>query len=74
MKKKKIIISVLCILFLISCDPIDKRLIIINKTNLPLFFTISRFDSIEGGNPFEEYIKVTNKDTLWLDSDNFIKP
>lgn len=70
----KTIIFISFLLLFISCDPVDDRLTIINETNRPLFISISRFDSIESGNPLEDYMKICGQDTLWIDSDDFIKP
>ena len=58
----------------VACDPTDDRLTIINETNRPLFYTTSRFDTIEGGCPYERFIEISNNDTIWIDSDDFLKP
>jgi hypothetical protein len=67
-------IIILITTFLVACDPIDSRLTIINETNRPLFYITTAQDSIEGGTPFKKFIEASNIDSVWIDSDYFIKP
>ncbi len=53
---------------LISCDPIDDRLKIINNTNEEIFFSISKGE-LFNKNP----LFISNKDTIW-ESSNIIYP
>lgn len=67
------IIGLITLLFS-SCDPTDNRFTIVNETERPLFYTTSPFDTIEGKSPFQEFLIISNNDTVWVDSDCFIKP
>lgn len=72
--KPFIYIIVFMTLLFSSCDPTDNRFTIVNETERPLFYTTSPFDTIEGKSPFQGFLKISNNDTVWIDSDYFIKP
>jgi hypothetical protein len=57
-----------------SCDPTDNKFTIVNKTGRPIFYDTSPFDTIEGASVFKPFYKIINNDTLWIESDYFIKP
>ena len=76
MKKFLIQIIIIAHCLLTSCDYWDNRLMIVNETNLPLFFDYSQVDSIEGEgrNIYEPFRIVYNQDTLWSESNYFVAP
>ena len=70
----KIYIIIFLTFLFISCDPTDNKFTIVNKTRHPIFYDISPFDTIEGASVFKPFYKIKNNDTLWIESDYFIKP
>lgn len=74
MKSFLTFLTIFLVFFIISCDSTDSRFVIVNKTNRPLFYTTSAYDTIEGRSPFQKFIEISNNDTIWIESDYFIKP
>lgn len=67
------IVLVACV-FSIGCDPTDDKLTIVNETSRPIFYSTSASDSIQGRNPYKNFIQISNHDTEWINSDYFIRP
>ncbi len=74
LKRTPFIMIVIAIIIFQSCDPVDNRLTIVNNTNQPLFFIRSPADSLEGRSCYKEFFDIVGGDTVWIESDNFIKP
>lgn len=74
MKLLMLLIIVLITFFVSGCDPTDNRFTIVNETERPLFYTTSPYDTIEGNSPFQTFFEISNKDSVWIESDYFIKP
>src|SRR5688572_17950894 len=76
---KWLLILPIAITFLFSCDPVDRRLTIVNNTSKPIFNVISTDNILDEENPnFEQgkklFIIDKNQDTVWTQQDYFVPP
>lgn len=55
-----------------GCDPIDKKIVLSNKSSDVIFFSTSVNDSIITRSPFSHAYKIDQGDTIWDESSNLV--
>jgi len=70
--RKLIAFAILVPLALCGCDPVDRRLTLVNYSDRLIFYSVSVNDSIMGRSPLVASYEISRGDTIWDESSNLV--